>query len=61
MKTPQLNRKQRMLVQCAPFNEEKIRDRGMRAAVFRVKKTEMFAHQGSGFVSPGDTDSQPGR
>ena len=45
MKTPQLNRKQRMLVQCAPFNEARIKDRDMRAAVFRVKKTEMFAHQ----------------
>src|SRR4051812_6496031 len=45
MKMPHLNRRQRMLVQCAPFNDERIDDRPMRAAVFRVKKTEIFAHQ----------------
>src|SRR5437868_1132381 len=45
MKTPRLKKRQRLLVQCAPFNEEKISDRAMRAAVFRVKKTEGFAHQ----------------
>ena len=45
MKMPQLSRKQRVLVQCAPFNEERISDRDMRAAVFRVKKTEIFGHQ----------------
>jgi hypothetical protein len=44
-KLSDLNRRQRMLVQCAPFNDERIADRGMRAAVFRVKKTEEFAHQ----------------
>jgi hypothetical protein len=45
MKMPSLNRRQRMLVQCAPFNDERIDDRTMRAAVFRVKKTEEFGHQ----------------
>jgi hypothetical protein len=45
MKMPPLSRKQRILVQCAPFNDERIADRTMRAAVFRVKKTEEFAHQ----------------
>ena len=44
-KMPRLSRKQRMLVQCAPFSDERITDRTMRAAVFRVKKTEQFAHQ----------------
>jgi len=45
VKPPQLNRRQRQLVQCAPFNEQRIDDRSMRAAVFRVKKTEAFHHQ----------------
>jgi hypothetical protein len=34
-----------MFVQCAPFNEERIRDRAMRAAVFRVRETDEFANQ----------------
>lgn len=45
MKMPPLNRRQRVLVQCAPFNDDRIADRAMRAAVFRVKKTEEFSHQ----------------
>jgi hypothetical protein len=45
MKVPRLTRRQRILVQCAPFNDERIRDRAMRAAVFRVRKTDEFAHQ----------------
>jgi hypothetical protein len=45
MKMPHLNKRQRLLIQCAPFNEKRIDDRAMRAAVFRVKKTEMFSHQ----------------
>src|SRR5437763_1215474 len=45
MKPPTLNRRQRQLVECAPFNGQRISDRAMRAAVFRVKKTEQFAHQ----------------
>ncbi|HEY4282109.1 MAG TPA: hypothetical protein VGM62_03525 [Chthoniobacterales bacterium] len=42
---PHLNRRQRTLVQCAPFNDDRIADRAMRAAVFRVKKADEFAHQ----------------
>ncbi len=45
MKMPRLSRRQRMFVQCAPFTEERIRDRAMRAAVFRVHKTDEFANQ----------------
>src|SRR2546423_8975262 len=45
MKMPRLTRRQRMFMQCAPFNDERIHDRAMRAAVFRVRKTEEFAHQ----------------
>ncbi len=45
MKMPPLNRRQRMLVLCAPFNEQRITDRAMRAAVFRVKKADEFTHQ----------------
>src|SRR5437868_12810709 len=45
MKAPRLNRRQRVLVQCAPFNDDRISDRAMRAAVFRVRKTPGFAHQ----------------
>lgn len=44
-KMPRLNRRQRVLVQCAPFNDDRIDDRAMRAAVFRVKKTEEFTDQ----------------
>ncbi|HJT80784.1 MAG TPA: hypothetical protein VJ719_06260, partial [Chthoniobacterales bacterium] len=44
-KMPRLNRRQRVLVQCAPFNDDRIEDRAMRAAVFKVKKTEEFTHQ----------------
>lgn len=42
---PRLSRRQRMLMRCAPFNDERIHDRAMRAAVFRVRKTDEFAHQ----------------
>jgi hypothetical protein len=45
MKAAPLNRRQRMLVLCAPFNEKPITDRAMRAAVFRAQKTDDFAHQ----------------
>ena len=45
MKMPTLSRRQRMLVQCAPFNEQRINGRAMRAAVFRVRKADDFAHQ----------------
>ena len=45
MKMPHLNRRQRMLMRCAPFNDERIHDRAMRAAVFRVRKTDEFGNQ----------------
>jgi hypothetical protein len=45
MKMPPLTRRQRTLVQCAPFNEQRINGRAMRAAVFRVRKAEDFTHQ----------------
>jgi hypothetical protein len=45
MKLPRLTRRQRMLMRCAPFNDERINDRGMRAAVFRVRKSDEFGNQ----------------
>lgn len=45
MKAPSLSRRQRMLVLCAPFNEQRITGRAMRAAVFRAKKSDEFVHQ----------------
>jgi hypothetical protein len=42
---PRLTRRQRMFVNCAPFNDARISDRAMRAAVFRVRKADDFAHQ----------------
>lgn len=45
MKMPSLSRRQRMLVLCAPFNEQRITDRSMRAAVFRAKKADEFVQQ----------------
>ncbi len=42
---PRLTRRQRMFVNCAPFNDARIDDRAMRAAVFRVRKADEFAHQ----------------
>jgi hypothetical protein len=45
MKPVVLTRRQRLLAQCAPFNEERINDRAMRAAVFRARKTDEFTHQ----------------
>ena len=45
MKMPRLTRRQQLLVQCAPFNEQRINDRSMRAAVFRVRKADDFANQ----------------
>lgn len=45
MKMPRLTNRERIHVQCAPFNDERINDRTMRAAVFRVRKTEEFVHQ----------------
>jgi hypothetical protein len=45
MKMPPLTRRQRALVQCAPFNEQRINERKMRAAVFRVRKGDDFINQ----------------
>jgi hypothetical protein len=45
MKMPPLTRGQRALVQCAPFNEQRIHERAMRAAVFRVRKADDFTSQ----------------
>jgi hypothetical protein len=45
MKMPRLTRSQRLLMWCAPFNDERIDDRSMRAAVFRVRKTDEFGRQ----------------
>ena len=47
MKNVSLSRKQRILVRCAPFNEERVAQQGhaMRSAVFRAKKSDDFLHQ----------------
>jgi hypothetical protein len=45
MKMPRLTRGQRSLVHCAPFNEQRINHRAMRAAVFRVRKADDFVNQ----------------
>jgi hypothetical protein len=45
MKMPRLTRRQRAYMLCAPLNDERIDDRGMRAAVFRVRKTDEFTRQ----------------
>jgi hypothetical protein len=47
MKTPGLSRRQRALANCAPINEERIRDRSMRAAVFRARSSREFENQQS--------------
>jgi hypothetical protein len=47
MKTPGLSRRQRALANCAPINEERIRDRSMRAAVFRARSSSEFENQQS--------------
>jgi hypothetical protein len=40
-----LSRRQRMLVQCAPFHDERVNDRAMRVALHRARKTPDFATQ----------------
>src|SRR6266550_1035620 len=45
MKTPRLSRRQRVLTNCAPINDERIRDRSMRAAVFRARSSSEFENQ----------------
>ena len=39
MKEVSLSRKQKMLMRCAPFNEQRLTNRAMRSAVFRAKKS----------------------
>jgi hypothetical protein len=45
MKAVSLNRKQKMLMRCAPFNEQRPTNRAMRSAVFRAKKSDEYIHQ----------------
>ena len=45
MKPVELSRQQRVLVNCAPISEEPIKERSMRAAVFRARDTEEFGNQ----------------
>ena len=45
MKMIPLARRQRMLVQCAPISDERVKDRAMRVALHRARKTEQFAAQ----------------
>jgi hypothetical protein len=45
MKSVSLSRSQRMLVQCAPISEERVKDRAMRAALHRARKSEELAGQ----------------
>jgi hypothetical protein len=47
MKTLRLSRRQLALMNCAPINEERIRDRPMRSAVFRARGSNEFANQQS--------------
>ena len=47
MKTPQLSRRQRTLLNCAPIGEERIRDRSMRSAVLRASESNGFVNQQS--------------
>jgi len=45
MKTPRLSRRQRDLLNCAPTGEERMRDRPMRAVMFRAGKSSEFVNQ----------------
>ena len=47
MKAQRLSRAQRTLLSCAPINEERIRDRSMRAALSRARGSKEFANQQS--------------
>ena len=47
MKPRRLSRRQRALANCAPVSEDRIRDRSMRAAVFRARGSNEFANQQS--------------
>jgi hypothetical protein len=45
MRGVSLSRRQRMLIQSAPINDERVNDRAMRAALHRARKTEELAAQ----------------
>jgi len=45
MKSVELSRHERVLVNCAPIREEKIGDRAMRSAVFRARGSDQFVWQ----------------
>src|SRR5262249_54445991 len=45
MKSVELSRQQRVLVNCAPIDLERIDDRAMRSAVFRARGSEQFLRQ----------------
>src|SRR5947207_15827471 len=47
MKTLRLSRRQLALLNCAPINEEQIRDRSMRSAVSRARGSNEFTNQES--------------
>ena len=47
MKTQRLSRRQRTLLNCAPIDEEPIRDRSMRSALFRARGSNEFANKQS--------------
>jgi hypothetical protein len=45
MTTATLSRRQRMLLHCAPINDERVDNRALRSAIQRARKTEQFAIQ----------------
>jgi hypothetical protein len=45
MKGPRLTRRQRILLNCAPINEERIRERSMRSAISRASESDEFVNQ----------------
>jgi hypothetical protein len=45
MKSVPLSRSQRMLVQCVPISEDRVKDRAMRAALHRARRSEELALQ----------------
>jgi hypothetical protein len=45
MKSAPLSRSQRLLLQCAPISEERVKDGAMRAAIHRARRSEELAGQ----------------
>jgi len=45
MSAPQLSRKDKLLLHCAPLREEHVNDRALRTALHHARKTEAFAIQ----------------